>query len=124
MAEKDAEQTKIEGIDAVVLIVKDLEKQKKFYRDIMGFQIDADYGNEVFFKVGNQKFAIFAKGAHPEGDERLKGAEKGLSHLEFRVKKKNLEKIQKKLKEKGFHAYSNNYEDADGNLFHFNVDDK
>ena len=90
----------------------------------MGFEIDADYGNEVFFKVGDQKFAIFAKGAHPEGDERLEGAKKGISHLEFRVKKKSLEKIGKKLKEKGFHAYSHNYEDADGNLFHFNVDNK
>ncbi len=112
----------IKGIDAVVLIVKDIKKQKEFYQNILGFEIEADYGNEVFFKVGNQKLAIFSQGAHPEGDKRLEGAKKGISHLEFRISKQDLKKLEKKLKDKGFHAYKDNYEDSDGNLFHFNID--
>lgn len=106
----------------MVLVVKNIEKEKKFYRDVMGFAVEADYESEVFFNVGNQKFAIFAHGAHTEGDKRLEGAKKGLSHLEFRIDKKDLGKMEETLKKKGFHAYKDVYEDPDGNLFHFNTD--
>ena len=111
----------IKGLDAVVLIVKDLDKQKKFYSEVLGLPIEADYGDAVFFKCGLQNIALFAKSHHKEGTESLEGASKGISHLEFKVSKKDLEKFEKKLKEKGFHAYRDNFQDADGNLFHFNV---
>ncbi|HLD41921.1 MAG TPA: glyoxalase/bleomycin resistance/dioxygenase family protein, partial [archaeon] len=80
------------------------------------------YGDVVFFKIGKQKLALFAKSHHKEGTKRLEGASKGISHLEFHISKKDLPVIGKKLKEKGFHAYTDNFEDADGNLFHFNAD--
>lgn len=111
----------IKGIDAVVLIVKDLEGQKRFYRDVLGLALEADYGDAVFFTCGAQKIALFGKGHHPEGDKRVEGG-KGISHLEFRIDAESLAAIDAKLRESGFHAYKDNYQDADGNLFHFNVE--
>lgn len=112
----------IQGLDAIILIVKDLAKQKEFYQNVLGLELEADYGDAVFFKCGKQKIALFSHSHHPEGTKSLEGAKKGISHIEFRIKSKDLENIEKKLRESGFHAYSNNYKDADGNLFHFNVE--
>ena len=41
--------------------------------------------------------------------------------MEFGISQENLDKVEKRLKEAGFHAYTDNYKDADGNLFHFNI---
>ena len=112
----------IRGIDAVVLIVKDLEAQKRFYLDVLGLPLDADYGDAVFFTCGAQKIALFARGHHAEGDKRLEGAPKGISHLELRVDPASATALDKTLRAAGFHAYRDNYCDADGNLFHFNVE--
>jgi catechol 2,3-dioxygenase-like lactoylglutathione lyase family enzyme len=109
------------GLDAVVLIVKDLAAQRHFYADVLGLPVTGDYGDAVFFDCGNQKLALFARTHHPEGSERLDGAAKGISHLEFRVAPGNEENLRQRLTESGFHAYRDNYCDADGNLFHFNV---
>ncbi len=59
----------IRGLHAVVLIVKDLEEQKRFYRDVMGLEVEGDYGDAVFFRVGEQKIALFAQGHHREGTQ-------------------------------------------------------
>jgi catechol 2,3-dioxygenase-like lactoylglutathione lyase family enzyme len=112
-------QGKIRGINAVVLIVKDLEKQKQFYHETLGMEVEADYGDAVFLRCGEQKIALFSPSHHPEGTKRLEGASKGISHLEFRIKREDRAFWDQKLKEAGFHAYRDNYEDADGNLFHF-----
>ena len=107
--------------DGVNLIVKDIEKQKKFYRDVLGFGMVSDYGDAVFFEIDGKKLGLFAKGHHPEGDKSLEGATKGLSHLEFSVPKKKLQSLKSKLEDAGFLAYGDVFKDADGNLFHFNV---
>ena len=114
----------IKSLDGIVLIVKDIEKQKKFYRDILGLKIESDYGSAIFFRIGKQKLALFTKEHHPEGTKSLEGAKKGISHLEFGISKEDYVKIKEKLKKHGFQAYQDNYKDADGNLFHFNIDDK
>ncbi len=113
----------IESFDALILITKNFEEQKRFYRYIMGFEVLSDYGNAIFFKVGkNQKMGLFTQDHHPEGTKTLEGAKKGISHMEFGISSKNVKKMEKNLKEKGFHAYRDNFKDADGNLFHFNID--
>lgn len=110
----------IRGLDAVVLIVKDLERQKRFYTDVLGLPLEADYGDAVFFRCGGQKLALFAHSHHPEGTRSLEGAKKGISHLEFRIAESDRADLDRRLREAGFHAYRDNYRDADGNLFHFN----
>ena len=111
----------IKALDAVVLIVKDIKKQRYFYKEILGLELEADYGDAVFFKAGEQKLALFSREHHKEGTAHLEGAQKGISHLEFKIEKKDEQAIQKKLKEQGFLAYGDNYQDADGNIFHFNL---
>jgi len=112
----------IRGLDAVVLIVKNLEQQKRFYQEVLGLELDGDYGDAVFFRCGDQKLALFAASHHPESTRSLEGAKKGISHLEFRVSKKDGRELDRRLRKSGFHAYRDNYRDADGNLFHFNVE--
>ena len=112
----------IQGLHALVLIVKDLEKQKAFYQNVLGLPLDSDYGDAVFFDCGNQKIALFARSHHPEGTESLEGAPKGISHMEFRIPASRRESFDRRLREAGFHAYGDNYRDADGNLFHFVFD--
>jgi catechol 2,3-dioxygenase-like lactoylglutathione lyase family enzyme len=41
------------GLDAVVLIVKNLEAQKRFYHDLLGLEITSDYGDAVSFSCGS-----------------------------------------------------------------------
>ena len=113
----------IKALDAVILIVKDIEKQKRFYRDILGLAVLEDYGDCVFFRVGSQKLALFTRDHHPQGTARLEGASKGISHLEFRIARKDDAPLKRRLNDAGHHAYEENFEDADGNLFHFNSDE-
>lgn len=109
----------IRGLHAIVLIVKDLEKQKRFYRDVLGLPVEADYGDAVFFSCGAQKIALFDRSHHAEGTASLEGAPKGISHLEFSVAAGDEAALDRRLREAGFHAYRDCYRDADGNLFHF-----
>jgi len=109
----------INAIHAVILIVKDLEAQKRFYRDVLGLAIAGDYGDAVFFDVGGQTLGLFAKSHHAEGTARLEGAAKGISHLEFSIDASKRAALEERLREAGFHAYRDNFCDADGNLFHF-----
>jgi catechol 2,3-dioxygenase-like lactoylglutathione lyase family enzyme len=115
---------KINSFDGVTIIVKDYEAQKKFYRDVLGLPVESEYSDAIFFKIGGNKLSLFAKGHHKEGDESLEGASKGISHFEFGVSSEAAKDLDEKLKKAGFHAYRDNYKDADGNLFHFNLDGK
>ena len=109
------------GLDAVVLIVKDLPAQRHFYRDLLGLPLTGDYNDAVFFDCGSQKLALFAPSHHPEGTKRLEGASKGISHLEFRIAPGGEEELRRRLTQAGCHAYRDNFCDADGNLFHFSL---
>jgi len=111
----------IESFDGITLMVKDIEKQKEFYEKVLGLKLISDYGSAVFFEIGGKKLGLFTREHHKEGTESLEGANKGISHMEFGISQKDLGDTEKKLKDKGFHAYGDNYKDADGNLFHFNI---
>jgi catechol 2,3-dioxygenase-like lactoylglutathione lyase family enzyme len=119
--DEGADVTEIQGLDAVVLIVKDLERQRRFYRDVLGLRLVSDYDDAAFFECGQQKLALFSRGHHSEGTKRLDGASKGISHLEFRASQADYKALRDRLTREGFHAYRDNFEDADGNLFHFNI---
>lgn len=109
----------VHGLAAVVLIVKDLGGQKRFYRDVLGLPVESERGDAVFFGCGAQKLALFDRSHHPEGTRSLEGASKGISHLEFRIPRAEEGDFDRRLREAGFHAYGDVYRDADGNLFHF-----
>jgi catechol 2,3-dioxygenase-like lactoylglutathione lyase family enzyme len=112
---------KPESLDAVVLISDKYKEQVAFYRDILGLKLVADYGDAVSFAIGDQKLTIFARSHHPEGTKRLNGARRGISHLEFGIGKNDIDAVMQRLKEAGAEVEDDNFEDADGNLFHFNL---
>lgn len=109
----------ITGLNGVILISSNYAEQVAFYRDIMGFKVTASASDATFFQCGNQVFAIFAKGHHPEGDASLDGANHGISHLEFCLDARDIEAMTEKLRKSNAHAYRDVFHDADGNLFHF-----
>ena len=115
----DGEVPIVSSIEGVILIANDFEGQCSFYLDVLGLELSARYSDAAFFKVGSQKLGIFARSHHREGTRRLGDANHGLSHLEFGIEKRVLEKMITRLKEQGAHAYRDNFADADGNLFHF-----
>lgn len=111
----------VQSLDAVVLIVKDLDAQKRFYAEVLGLPVWGDYGDAVFFECGEQKLALFARSHHEQGTRRLEGAAKGISHLEFGIARKDYPVVKRRLESEGHLAYRDNFCDADGNLFHFNL---
>ena len=111
----------IQSLDAVVLIAKDFERQCEFYGNTLGLVAKASYRDAAFFGAGNQAVAIFAKSHHPEGTKRLQGAAYGLSHFEFGLRRSDQSAMFEHLNSLGAHAYGENFQDADGNLFHFNL---
>jgi catechol-2,3-dioxygenase len=113
-------KSKVQSLDAVVLIANDFNKQRQFYRDVLGLEVIEEYSDAVFFAVGDQRLAIFAKSHHPEGTERLGKGTHGISHLEFGIENEDVKEITEKLKSTKAHVSGGDFEDADGNLFHFN----
>jgi catechol 2,3-dioxygenase-like lactoylglutathione lyase family enzyme len=109
----------VKALHAVVLVVRDLDAQRRFYTEMLGFKVDADYGDAVFLSCGSQKLALFAHGHHPQAEERLDGARHGISHFEFAIDGADEPAFVERLTTAGFHAYRDSFQDADGNLFHF-----
>lgn len=114
-------KTKIQSLDAIVLIANDFEKQRQFYKEVLGLEVIEEYSDAVFFAIGAQKLAIFAKNHHPEGTRRLDGATHGISHLEFGINKDDAKQLTEKLKAVKALADDRHFQDSDGNLFHFNI---
>jgi catechol 2,3-dioxygenase-like lactoylglutathione lyase family enzyme len=111
----------VRGLDAVVLIARDFDRQVAFYRDVLGLEVAWAGHDAAFFRCGGQTLAVFAKSHHPQAVPRLDGARHGLSHLEFAVAAEDHDALSARLEAAGFRAYGDNFEDPDGNLFHFNV---
>lgn len=85
----------------------------------MGFRLLSYAEGAAFFGVGEQKMAVFERGHHPEGDQALRGASHGLSHIEFNLPAADIQEMASRLQQAGAQAYRDNFQDADGNLFHF-----
>src|SRR5688500_10250010 len=62
----EQKKMKINSFDGVTIIVKDITAQKKFYREVLGLEIESEYPDAVFFKIGDRKLGLFAKGHHQE----------------------------------------------------------
>ena len=111
----------VTALDAVILIARDFEAQCRFYEGVLGLEVTARYPDAAFFRAGAQTLGIFAASHHPEGQRRLGGADHGISHLEFRIASSERPSLVHRLESAGARAYGDSFQDADGNLFHFNV---
>ena len=52
---------KVSGIDHVVLHVEDLDRSKRFYIDLLGFEIAHEGGRNSFLRCGTQQVALFER---------------------------------------------------------------
>lgn len=111
----------IRSLDAVILLTSNFNSQLEFYRDTLGLTPSALYSDAAFLKAGGQTLGIFGATHHPEAAQRLGGGTHGLSHLEFGISGSDFAAFQQRLDQAGARAYRDNFQDWDGNLFHFNL---
>ncbi len=102
-------------------IAKDFERQCAFYKSTLGLALKANDGTQHSLAPGDQSLAVFARSHHPQGTKRLQGAQHGLSHLEFGLNRRDHIALFGHLNRFGAQAYGENFQDADGILFHFNL---
>jgi glyoxylase I family protein len=76
---------KTSGLDHIVLTVTDLERARRFYGDLLGFEIyeEPDYlGGAYYFVAGGVEITLVHHDRTPSGD-RFSEFRVGLDHLSF-----------------------------------------
>lgn len=123
---------KIQSLGHVVLRVRDLERSKKFYSDVLGLPLVADYEERAmaFYSLGDHHdFAIAALGADaPVADKKAAG----LAHVAFKVGEdfENLKEAKAHLEANGITVRAVDHEvtqslyfdDPDGNTLEVYID--
>ena len=69
----------VTGIDHVVLHVRDLQRSKRFYVDLLGFEVAHEGGSNSFLRCGSQQVALFER----KDTDLHAGAE--MNHLALRL---------------------------------------
>ena len=87
---------KVTGIDHVVLHVRDLEKARRFYIDLLGFTVAHESSWQSFLSCGSQQVALFQ--AH-EGSEIHAGSE--MNHMALRLEGGGYEEVKRVLETAG-----------------------
>ena len=86
---------KVNGIDHVVLHVKDLDRSKRFYIDLLGFEIAHEGGRNSFLRCGTQQVALF------ERTERDIHAGDEMNHMALRLAAGEYEEVKATLEAEG-----------------------
>lgn len=78
----------IRNLDYTVIMCRDIDSMKAFYRDVLGFSLERDFGTWVEFRLGAALLTLAARGTGYEGVREHHGA--ALEHaaglqLAFRV---------------------------------------
>ena len=92
--------TRAIGIDYIAIYFSDVEKAKEFFLDGFGLEVQNDYGDEFFMKIGNQILAIF------QGNNK----NQTINHLALKVD--NFEEVKKRLEKLGYKIYKNDMVDG------------
>jgi len=92
------------GINHVILTVTDLERSTHFYREVLGFDVQAippEYGRLAYFPVGAGSVWLIQHDQTPPGD-RFSEFRVGLDHLAFRAPDRAaLEELAERLRAAG-----------------------
>lgn len=75
----------VHAINHIILTVSDIERSRKFYGDLLGFElheVPAEYGSLVYFPVENGSVWLIAHDQTPPGDQ-FSEFRIGLDHLAF-----------------------------------------
>ena len=109
-------QIKTTGIDHVVLWVKDLERSKRFYIDVLGMTVAHESDWQSFLWCGTQQIALFD--ATRRGHEVHAGSE--LNHMALLMEPASYEEAKARIEEEGITTRAR---DADPTCLYFNDPD-
>jgi catechol 2,3-dioxygenase-like lactoylglutathione lyase family enzyme len=87
---------KVTGIDHVVLHVKDLERAKRFYIDLLGFEVAHESSSQSFLHCGSQQVALFTM---RDGSDIHAGSE--MNHMALRLQSGEYEEVKATLEAAG-----------------------
>ena len=90
----------VSGIDHVVLHVRDVERSKKFYMDLLGMTWAHGREGQAFLRCGNQMVALFAA----DGDDVGPGLE--VNHMALRLAAGHYEEVKATLEQAGVKVHS------------------
>lgn len=88
-------QLQVSGIDHVVLHVKDLDRSRRFYLDVLGFKVAHEDGRHSFLGCGNQQVALF------ESPDRDIHAGDEMNHMALRLEAGDYEGVRAALEREG-----------------------
>jgi len=84
----------VTGIDHVVLHVSDLDRARRFYTDVLGFEVAHEFAGHSFLSCGTQMVALFERrGELHSGDE--------MNHLALRLATGEYEDVKAALESEG-----------------------
>ena len=87
---------KVTGIDHVVLHVQDLERAKRFYIDLLGFEVAHESSWQSFLRCGSQQVALFEMRG---GGDIHAGSE--MNHMALRLQAGDYEEVKAMLEAAG-----------------------
>jgi lactoylglutathione lyase len=91
----------IRNFDYTVLFCKNMPETRAFYKDVMGFPIDADAETWVSFRVGAARLALRPRGRGPAWDDGATVPGSADVQLAFRVPPPTLDACYAELVAKG-----------------------
>ena len=91
---------KVTGIDHIVLHVRNLEKSKKFYIDLLGFEVAHESSWQSFLSCGTQQVALFQM---RDGSEMRAGSE--MNHMALRLEGGEYEEVKGILEAAGVEVH-------------------
>ncbi len=93
------------GIHHITLRVNDLERSKRFYQDVLGFDVQTPVSNLSFFQTGPTVVALRPPlPGTPHGD-RFSEYRVGVDHMAFAVPNRGeLDKVVKAVRTAGVHT--------------------
>ena len=97
----------VTGIDHVVLHVKDLERAKRFYMDLLGFTVAHESSWQSFLSCGSQQVALFQL---REGGDIHAGSE--MNHMALRLASGEYEEVKATLGAAGVHVHGRPGDDS------------
>ena len=90
-----ATKLSVTGIDHVVLHVNDLQRSKRFYVDVLGFELAHEGGSNSFLRCGTQQVALFER----KGTDIHAGEE--MNHMALRLAEGDYDSVKAILEAEG-----------------------
>ena len=101
----------INGINHITFAVRDLKRSIKFYAELLGLKLVAQWDKGAYLLAGNVWIAL-----NVDKKSREKAAD-DYTHIAFNVPSTDYPKLKKRLKEAGVESFKDN--SSEGDSFYF-----